>query len=89
MKKAVVSVIGKDKKGIIAGVTKELFELNINVADITQTIMQEYFTMIMLVEIDENANFNHIVNRLNLVGEGLGVTVSIQHEEIFDSMHKI
>lgn len=89
MKKAVVSVIGKDKKGIIAGVTKELFELNINVADITQTIMQEYFTMIMLVEIDENANFNHIVSRLNLVGESLGVTVSIQHEEIFDSMHKI
>lgn len=89
MKKAVVSVIGKDKKGIIAGVTKELFELNINVADITQTIMQEYFTMIMLVEIDENANFNHIVSRLKLVGEGLGVTVSIQHEEIFDSMHKI
>ena len=89
MKKAVVSVIGKDKKGIIAGVTKELFDLNINIADITQTIMQEYFTMIMLVELDENADFSYIVERLKTVGETLGVTVGIQHEEIFDSMHKI
>lgn len=89
MKKAVVSVIGKDKKGIIAGVTKELFDLNINIADITQTIMQEYFTMIMLVELDENADFSYIVERLKTVGENLGVTVGIQHEEIFDSMHKI
>ena len=89
MKKAVFSVIVKDKKGIIAGVTKELFDLNINVEDITQTIMQEYFTMIMLVVLDENADFSYIVERLKIVGEQLGVTVSIQHEEIFDSMHKI
>ena len=64
MKKAIVSVIGKDKKGIIAGVTDILFKMDINVADITQTIMQDYFTMIMLVEINEDADFSVIKNAL-------------------------
>ena len=89
MKKAIVSVIGKDKKGIIAGVTDILFKMDINVADITQTIMQDYFTMIMLVEIDEDADFSVIKDALAKKGEELGVTVSIQHEDIFNAMHRI
>ena len=89
MKKAIVSVIGKDKKGIIAGVTDILFKMDINVADITQTIMQDYFTMIMLVEINEDADFSVIKNALAKKGEELGVTVSIQHEDIFNAMHRI
>ncbi len=89
MKKAIVSVIGKDKKGIIAGVTQTLFELDINVLDITQTIMQEYFTMIMLVNIEENADFAVLSAKLKETGEKLGVTVAIQHEDIFNAMHRI
>ncbi len=89
MKKAIVSVIGKDKKGIIAGVTNALFQMNINIEDITQTIMQDYFTMIMLVELEENIDFSSVSEKLAEVGKNLGVTVSIQHEEIFNSMHRI
>lgn len=89
MKKAIVSVIGKDKKGIIAGVTDILFKMDINVADITQTIMQDYFTMIMLVELADSVDFSLVKERLAKKGEELGVTVSIQHEDIFNAMHRI
>ena len=64
MKKAIVSVIGKDKKGIIAGVTDILFKMDINVADITQTVMQDYFTMIMLVELDDGVDFSKVKESL-------------------------
>ena len=89
MKKAIVSVIGKDKKGIIAGVTDILFKMDINVADITQTIMQDYFTMIMLVELADSIDFSLVKESLAKKGEELGVTVSIQHEDIFNAMHRI
>ncbi|MBQ8196981.1 MAG: ACT domain-containing protein [Clostridia bacterium] len=89
MKKAIVSVIGKDKKGIIAGVTDILFKMDINVADITQTIMQDYFTMIMLVELADSVDFSLVKESLAKKGEELGVTVSIQHEDIFNAMHRI
>ena len=89
MKKAIVSVIGKDKKGIIAGVTDILFKMDINVADITQTVMQDYFTMIMLVELDDGVDFSAVKESLAKKGEELGVTVSIQHEDIFNAMHRI
>ena len=89
MKKAIVSVIGKDKKGIIAGVTDILFKMDINVADITQTVMQDYFTMIMLVELDDGVDFSTVKESLAKKGEELGVTVSIQHEDIFNAMHRI
>lgn len=87
--KAIVSVIGKDKRGIIARVSNLLFEQDINIEDISQTIMQDYFTMIMMVSIDKNSDINKIANSLDKLGEELGVVIRVQHEDIFNSMHKI
>ncbi len=88
--KAIVSVIGKDKKGIIAHVAMALYEMNINIEDITQTIMQnQYFTMIMMVSLEENSNIDSINQRLQGLATDLGVDIRIQHEDIFNSMHRI
>ncbi|MDE6967610.1 MAG: ACT domain-containing protein [Clostridia bacterium] len=87
--KAIVSVIGKDKKGIIAKVSNILFEQDINIEDISQTIMQEYFTMIMMVSISENSDVTKLSNILTKAGEDLGVTIRVQHEDIFNAMHKL
>mgnify|MGYP003295545311 CR=1 FL=1 len=87
--RAVISVIGKDKKGIIARVCMELYNLNINIADITQTVMQEYFTMIMMVELEEDQVFAEVSSALKKLGEEIGVSISIQHEDIFGAMHRI
>ena len=88
--KAIVSVIGKDKKGIIAKVSGALYDMDVNIEDISQTILQEYFTMIMAVEICENApRFDEIKAALNALGEKIGVQIQIQLKSIFDSMHNI
>lgn len=88
--RAVITVIGKDKKGIIAAVSTELSECNINILDISQTILQEYFTMIMLVDLKEmNVNFDDLISRLEAKGKELGVSIRAQHEDIFNSMHEI
>ncbi|MFD1899042.1 ACT domain-containing protein [Enterococcus termitis] len=88
--RAVLTVIGKDKVGIIAGVSQTLAELNINILDVSQTIMDSYFTMMMVLELSkEQANFEEIRATLNDLGEKLGVTISIQNEEIFNVMHKL
>ncbi|OJG28663.1 hypothetical protein RU98_GL000256 [Enterococcus caccae] len=88
--RAVLTVIGKDKVGIIAGVSQKLAELNMNIIDVSQTIMDSYFTMMMVLEISEdNNNFEAIRSELNTLGEQLGVTISIQNEEIFNVMHKL
>lgn len=87
--KAIVSVIGKDKKGIIANVSKVLYEQEINIEDISQTIMQDYFTMIMMVSISANSDVKKLSNILNKLGEDLGVVIRVQHEDIFNSMHKL
>ncbi|MBP2097472.1 ACT domain-containing protein [Enterococcus rivorum] len=88
--RAVLTVIGKDKVGIIAGVSQKLSELKINIIDVSQTIMDEYFTMMMMLEIPkENHNIEQIREDLNLLGEKLGVKISIQNEEIFNTMHKL
>ncbi len=88
--RAVVTVIGKDKVGIIAGICVRLAEMNVNVLDISQTILQDLFTMNMLVDVsDAKYPFPEIVNALNDEGERLGVSVRIQREDIFDAMHKI
>lgn len=90
MKKAIISVIGKDKVGIIYGVTKILSENNVNVLDISQTIMQDMFTMMMIVDI-ENAkgDMGYLSDTLAKEGETLGVDIKIQLESIFESMHRI
>ena len=90
MVKAVVSVVGKDKPGIIYGVSKILFENNINILDISQTVMQDIFTMAMLVDIEKaTVDFSHLSELMNKEGERLGMKVTICHEEIFNSMHRI
>lgn len=88
--KAIVSVIGKDKKGIIAKVSAKLCDMDINIEDISQTILQDHFTMIMMVSLDDTKeNFSSIANVLKKTGEENGVEIRIQHEDIFNSMHKI
>ncbi|MBM7690004.1 hypothetical protein BCR24_13965 [Enterococcus ureilyticus] len=88
--RAVLTVIGKDKVGIIAGVSQKLAELDMNIIDVSQTIMDSYFTMMMVLEISkENNNLEKIRAELNALGEKLGVTISIQNEEIFNVMHKL
>ena len=88
--KAVITVLGKDRVGIIAGVSATLAENNVNILDISQTILQDYFTMLMLVEIDgERLAIPELAEKLNAVGEHLGVQVRVQHEEIFTAMHRI
>ncbi|KAF1300111.1 MULTISPECIES: ACT domain-containing protein [Enterococcus] len=87
--KAILTVIGKDKVGIIAGVSQKLAELEINILDVTQTIMEEYFTMMMMLEMDAAADFGQIKQELDQVGAALGVKISIQNEEIFNAMHKL
>ena len=89
-KTAVISVIGKDRVGIIAGVSKLLMENNININDISQTILQDIFTMIMIVDLQgleiENSD---IKDKLDSLGEELGVKITIQHTELFNRMHRI
>ncbi len=88
--RAVISVIGKDRVGIIAGVTRILAEANVNILDINQTIMQEIFTMVMLVDISRaNAPFTRLSEELKGLGANLGLSIQIQHEDIFNSMHRI
>ena len=88
--RAIVSVIGKDKKGIIAAVSALLCKLAINIEDISQTIMQDYFTMIMLVDLSGcPESLDRVAELLDEEGTRIGVTVRIQHEDIFNAMHKL
>ncbi|MGE5558826.1 MAG: ACT domain-containing protein [Bacillota bacterium] len=85
-----MTVIGKDRVGIIAGVSAVLAENNVNILDISQTIMQDMFTMMMMVDISGlTGAFSGLADRLSAKGRELGVSVQIQHEDIFDSMHRI
>lgn len=88
--KAIVTVVGKDKKGIIAKVSNVLFESEVNIIDISQTIMQDMFTMIMMVEFDDaNASVTDIDKKLEAVEKEMGLKIHVQREEIFSSMHRI
>ena len=88
--KAILTVIGKDKVGIIVGVSNELQRLNINILDVNQTIIEEFFTMIMMLDLKlSNSNFEEIKKSLELKGKELGVDVKIQREEIFNSIYSV
>lgn len=88
--KAVITVLGRDKVGIIAGICTKLAELNINVLDINQTIMQNMFTMTMLVDTSgSKEEFSKLVDELKCEGERLNVNIRIQREDIFDAMYRI
>ena len=88
--KAVLTVIGKDKVGIIANVSNLLFEKNANILDINQTIMHEFFTMVMLVDLSNiNISLKDIKAELMEKGKILGVSIKMQHEDVFNSMHLV
>ncbi len=88
--KAIVTVVGEDRKGIIAKVSNILFENDVNIQDISQTIMQNMFTMIMLVEIPSSSvSVQEISEKLNVAAEEMGLSIHVQREEIFTSMHRI
>lgn len=88
--RAVVTVMGKDKPGIIAKTSTLLAENNVNILDITQTIVREIFTMVMLVELlDSSHEISALSDALGELGKELGVEIRIQHEDIFNSMHRI
>ena len=88
--KAVLTVLGHDKIGIIYHVTKVLAENKVNVLDISQTILQNFFTMVMIVDLAAcPLKFEELQERLNGVGEEMELSIRIQHQDIFDSMHRI
>ena len=88
--KAIVTVIGKDKPGIISKVSTLLAENMVNIEDISQTIMQGNFTMIMLCDLNASGlNISALGGALAKLGEKIGVSIHVQNEEIFNVMHKI
>ena len=90
IQKAVITVIGYDKKGIIANVAGMLFEHNVNVLDISQTILDGFFNMIMLVDISDcNISLQELVDECERVGKEIGLEVRCQHEDIFKFMHQV
>ncbi len=88
--KAVVSVIGRDSVGIIAKVSAGCAECGANILDISQTVLNEYFTMIMIVDIQTlSLPFNDFVDRMASLGKKDGLDIHVMHEDIFNSMHRI
>ena len=90
MNKAIITVVGKDRVGIIAGVCTYLAENQINILDITQTIVKGFFNMMMVVDVENiTKSFGEVAQALEQVGEEIGVSGKIQREEIFLKMHRI
>ncbi len=89
--RAVVSVLGSDKPGIIAGISTALAQKNVNILDIDQTVLRnELFVMTMLIDLTNmTATFDELNKRLMDVGEEIGMQIRLQREEIFKSMHRI
>lgn len=88
--KAFITVIGEDRIGIIYRITSVLAESNVNVLDINQTILQDYFTMVMLVDLSKmEIEFTELKSRLENTGKEIGLSIKVQREDIFNSMHII
>ena len=88
--KSIITVVGKDQVGIIAGVCTHLSKNKVNVLDINQSIVEGYFNMFMIVEISEKgSNFNEISRGLNDLSFSMGVEITMQRKELFDEMYKI
>lgn len=87
---AVVTVVGKDRVGIIAAVCVKLAEYNVNVQDISQTVMQGYFTMMMVVDASScTVPLAELVTVMDGLGKEMGLSVRVQREDIFEAMHRI
>ena len=89
MNKTIITVVGKDVVGIIAKVCSYLARKQINVLDISQTIVQEYFNMMMIVDTTHIDSFDQVSADLETLGKEIGVQVKCQREEIFNMMHRI
>ena len=88
--KAIVTVVGKDRVGIIAGVCTALANFNVNVLDISQTVMQGYFTMMMATDVSASTvPMAQLASELDKIGKDMGLSIRIQREDIFEAMHRI
>jgi len=88
--KAIVTVVGKDQVGIIAAVCNKLAEFNVNVLDISQTVMQGYFTMMMVVDVSgSNVPLAELSVDMEAMGKEKGLSIRVQREDIFEAMHRI
>ena len=88
--KAIVTVVGKDAVGIIAGVCTDLAAFQVNVLDISQTVMQGYFTMMMVVEVSGSTlPVAELAQKLEEKGKEMGLSIRLQREEIFQAMHRV
>jgi len=86
----VVTVIGVDRPGIVAGVSRVLAEHNVNIEDISQTVLRDLFAMVMLVDLSEaDVSVKELRRELERVGEELGVDVVVQHEDVYRAMHRV
>ncbi|MDO4454546.1 MAG: ACT domain-containing protein [Eubacteriales bacterium] len=90
MKKTIITVVGKDTVGITAKVCTYLADNNINILDISQTIVQGYFNMMMITDTNQAVkSFGQIAEEMEMLGEKIGVSIRCQHEDIFNKMHRI
>ena len=90
MKKCIITVVGKETVGIIAKVCTYLAESNINILDISQTIVQGYFNMMMVTDVSQTEKeFGTVSEELEVIGEEIGVTIRCQRAEIFEKMHRL
>ena len=90
MTKAVITVIGKDTVGIIAGICTYLAEKKVNILDISQTIVQDYFNMLMITDANQaSEKIDVVADELEELGKTMGLSIKVQHEDIFNSMHRI
>ncbi|NBK93257.1 ACT domain-containing protein [bacterium 1XD21-13] len=89
MKRTIITVVGKDTVGIIAKVCTYLAQNGVNILDISQTIVQGFFNMMMVVDMGKVKSFESLSSELEQIGEEIGVVIKCQHEEIFDRMHRI
>ena len=89
MKKTIITVVGKDTVGIIAKVCTYLAQNGVNILDISQTIVQGFFNLMMIVDTGNVKSFENLSKELEQIGEEIGVVIKCQHEEIFDRMHRL
>lgn len=87
--KAIITVVGKDKAGIVAVVATKVAELGLNIDDISQTVLDEFFTMMAVVSSEDKQDFTHLRAELEAFGESLNVKINIQSSAIFDAMHNL
>lgn len=88
--RAVISVVGRDRVGILAQVSQTCAECNANIVDVTQSVLQDMFVMVMLVDIsDIRVDFHALTKKMSELGESIGMVIHVMHEDIFNSMHRI